>query len=291
MDSFNQNHIINWFPGHMAKAERILKENLSMVDCVIELCDARIPESSRNPEIDKITGNKHRVLVFNKSDLADSTVSERWKAYFKKNEIPCIFTDCRKGEGVREVINAIRDTMSEKIQNQAEKGRKLANVRAMVVGIPNIGKSSFINRAAGRAVAVTGDKPGVTRAKQWLRISDGVSILDTPGLLWPKLENQEAAYKLACTGAIKDDIFDNGDIAVFLINYLRNHYPEELKARYKIEFDDETPAYVILENCGKNRGCIVKGGEVDYTRISALMLDEFRGGKIGRISMDDVQND
>lgn len=287
MDKNNQ--VINWFPGHMHKAEKILAENLSMVDVIIELCDARIPCSSRNPEINKVINNKHRVLVFNKSDLADPIISQKWAEYFKKNNVKALFTDCKSGEGVKQVITAIRETMSEKIKNQAEKGRKIANIRAMVVGIPNIGKSSFINRCAGRAVAQTGDKPGVTRAKQWLRISDGISLLDTPGMLWPKLENQTSAYKLCCTGAIKDDIFDIGDIACFLINYLRKHYPEELKARYKIDFTEDDEAYQILERCGANRGCIVKGGEVDYTRISMLMLDEFRGGKIGKMSMDDLE--
>jgi ribosome biogenesis GTPase A len=214
--------VIQWFPGHMAKARRILAENLSNVDVVVELCDARIPYSSRNPEIVKVIGKKPSVMVCNKADLADPVMSDFWKTYYRKQGIEAVFTDSRKGEGVKKVTAAIKNAMAEKIRRQEEKGRVNAQIRAMIVGIPNVGKSSFINRVAGKAVAVTGDKPGVTRSKQWLKMASDIYLLDTPGLLWPKIEDQRCGYRLACTGAIKEDILDNTDIACFLLDFLQD---------------------------------------------------------------------
>lgn len=300
---------IQWFPGHMAKARRLLSENLGLVDCVVELIDARIPFSSRNPEIDRLLGQKPRVVVANKRDLADEKQSKFWKKYFADQGIPLIYTDCQKGAGVREVQQAILNVMAEKIQRKMDKGMRTYTVKTMVVGIPNVGKSSFINKVAGKNVVVTGDKPGVTRGKQWLRMNDQISLLDTPGLLWPKFEDQRAAFCLAATGAIKDDVLDRTDITAFLLLYLADHYPGLLTEKYKIdektlltasedtytrqEFESEsafrrrTVGIRLLHACAKKRGCLQKGGVIDEDRICAMILDDFRGGKIGRISLDD----
>lgn len=314
--------VIQWFPGHMARARRILAENLSLVDVVVELVDARIPLSSRNPEIDRILGVKPRVLVCNKADLADPQTISTWQSYYRRQGISCVYTDCKKGSGVKAVTQEIMRVMQPKIQRALEKGRKQPTIRTMIVGIPNVGKSSFINRIAGRVVAVTGDKPGVTRNKQWLKIHPQIDLLDTPGLLWPKIENQDSAYKLACIGAIKDDILDEEAIASYLLCFLLEHYSATLAERYhldlseqlerlaelqqrKIELDhaekdaDEIQqayedlavarrelGWMILEDCGKKRGYMLRGGEVDTHRIAVIVLDDFRGGKLGTVTMD-----
>ncbi len=300
---------IQWFPGHMAKARRLLAENLSLVDAVVELIDARIPFSSRNPEIDRLLGQKPRVVVGNKRDLADEKVSKFWKQYFAEQGIPLIYTDCRSGAGVRDVQQAIRSVMAEKIQRKLDRGMRAYTVKTMIVGIPNVGKSSFINKVAGKNVAVTGDKPGVTRGKQWLRMNDDISLLDTPGLLWPKFEDQRAAFCLAATGAIKDDVLDRTDITAFLLLYLTDRYPGLLTEKYKIDevaiqtqhavdyprqesesegaFRRRTLGVALLEACAKKRGCLQKGGVIDEDRICSMILDDFRGGRIGRISLDD----
>jgi len=301
--------VVQWFPGHMARARRVLAENLKLVDIVVELADARLPFSSRNPEIDRILGNKPRVIVFNKADLADPAVSSYWMNYYRGKGIHTVFTDCRTGDGVKKVIDEITETMAEKVARLLEKGRREPVIHAMIVGIPNVGKSSFINRVAGKAVAVTGDKPGVTRNKQWLKMNKDIFLLDTPGLLWPKIENQRSAVKLACSGAIKDDILDTGELAAFLLCYIEEHYPELLNERFKIDLEKINDEYeefaeaeymtesvigsdvirrgtLLLEACGRKRGCLLKGGEVDYNRAAALVLDEFRAGKLGRISLD-----
>ncbi len=280
--------VIQWFPGHMAKARRILSENLSEVDVVVELCDARIPFSSRNPEIVKVIGNKPSVLVFNKADLADQKMCDFWKKYYNEQGIQVVFTDSKKGDGVKKVTESIKRAMAEKIKNQEEKGRLNPHIKAMIVGVPNVGKSSFINRVAGKAVAVTGDKPGVTRSKQWLKMAANIYLLDTPGLLWPKIEDQRCGYRLACTGAIKDDILDNTDIAGFLLEFMRSYYNEAFCQRFKLNPQDisQLDRLELLTVCGKKRGCIVKGGDVDLIRAASIVLDEFRGGKMGRISLD-----
>ena len=297
--------IINWYPGHMAKAGRTLEENLKLVNVVIELCDARLPFSSRNPKIDRIIGGKPRILVFNKADLADKAVSDYWMSYYASKGYTVVFTDSRSGDGVKKVVKAVRDVKEEKIQRGREKGRIITTIYCMVVGIPNVGKSSFVNRVTGRSAAVTGDRPGVTREKQWLKMDDSVYLLDTPGLLWPRIENQMSAMRLAACGAIKDEVVDTGELAAFLLAYLEERYPGALKARYaidaaEIEAGDELDyvsgsilgnerlrrGLALLEACGRSRGCLVKGGEVDLTRAAAIVLDEFRGGKIGAISLD-----
>lgn len=297
---------INWYPGHMAKAKRTLEENLKLVNIVIELCDARLPFSSRNPEIDRILGNKPRVLVFNKADLADPKMNAYWEKYYADKGYRVLFTDAKSGDGVKKVINGIYEAMAEKIQNAKERGRRTPTIYAMIVGIPNVGKSSFINRVAGKAVAETGDKPGVTRAKQWLNMSDDIYLLDTPGMLWPRIENQIAAHKLAASGAVKDDVVDTGELAAYLLTTIEEHYPEAINERFGIktqdidtegdELDYITTSIIgssklvrglkILEECGRKRGCLIKGGEIDYQRAAAIVLDEFRAGKFGKITLD-----
>lgn len=277
---------IQWFPGHMARARRVLADNLALVDVVIEIVDARIPYSSRNPEIDKIIANKLRIIACNKRDLADDKLNNYWMNYYNKNGIKVIFIDSKKGENIKLVTAEIKQLMAPKIARELEKGRNIKTIRVMVVGIPNVGKSSFINKVAGKAVAVTGDKPGVTRNKQWLKMNNEIELLDTPGLLWPKFEDKQAALKLAITGAIKDDILDTSELAVKLIELVRKYYPASISNRFGFEVSDDMTGYEILEMCGAKRGCKIPGGEIDIYRISNMILDDYREGKLGRITLD-----
>jgi ribosome biogenesis GTPase A len=277
---------IQWFPGHMAKTRKLLSENLKLVDVVIELLDARIPRSSKNPEIDSIIGSKPRVVALNKSDLADESVSKEWSRWYSANVYNCIFIDSIKGTGINLLKNGLRKIMSERFEKDKLKGRIFRPIRTMVVGIPNVGKSSFINRIAGRASAVTGDKPGVTRSKQWIRLDREIELLDTPGILWPKFDDREVGLNLAFTGAIKDDIFDIVEVAAKLMEKLDVVYPGKISERYKLSGLEDRGGFSLLQTAGKNRGCIISGGEVDMNRIAAIVLDEFRGGKIGRISLE-----
>ncbi len=276
---------IQWFPGHMAKTRRLLSENLRLVDAVIELIDARIPISSRNPDIDKIIGSKPRITALNKSDLADPQVSGEWSRWYEENNRPCIFIDSLSGSGIEELKSRLRDLVKDKIEKEKSQGRRFRPIRTMVVGIPNVGKSSFINRIAGRASAATGDRPGVTRGKQWIRLNREIELLDTPGILWPKFEDERTGLNLAFTGAIRDEILDIYEVALKLIEKLAQDYPDLLAQRYRLDSLDK-PAYEIMEEAAIKRGCIVSGGEIDYMRISTIILDEFRGGKIGRISLE-----
>lgn len=277
---------IQWFPGHMAKTRRILLENLKLVDVVIELLDARIPASSKNPEIDGIIKNKPRVLVLNKSDLADDSISKQWSKWYNSNGYTNIFIDSIKGTGINQLKAALRNMVKDKLEREKQRGRLFRPIRTMVVGIPNVGKSSFINKIAGKASAVTGDKPGVTRGKQWIRLNEEIELLDTPGILWPKFEDQEVGLKLAYTGAIKDDIIDIVEVAAFFMEFLGGNYPQELMKRYKLNTLTDRTGLDLLTTAGKNRGCIISGGEIDLNRIAAIVLDEFRGGKIGRITLE-----
>ncbi|HEX9063330.1 MAG TPA: ribosome biogenesis GTPase YlqF [Clostridia bacterium] len=277
---------IQWFPGHMAKTRRLLAENLSLIDVVIELLDARIPKSSKNPEIDDIIKNKPRVVALNKSDLADERISKEWGKWYNSNGYTYIFIDSLKGKGINELKASLRSLLKEKIERDKQKGRIFRPIRTMVVGIPNVGKSSFINRVAGKASAVTGDKPGVTRGKQWIRINEEIELLDTPGILWPKFDDSEVGMNLAFTGAIKDDVYDTVEAAAALLERLSKTYPKNLSERFKLTLEEGMDGLAILTAAGKKRGCIIPGGEIDYTRIAAVVLDEFRGGKIGRISLD-----
>lgn len=284
-DNINRKQI-QWFPGHMARARRVLSENLKLVDVVVEIVDARIPYSSRNPEIDKILGQKPRVIIGNKKDLSDHRMNSYWKNYYAGKGIQVYYTDCKSGAGVKEVLAAVKGAMSDKFRRFSETGRRPPVIKAMMVGIPNVGKSSLINKIVGRGAAVTGDKPGVTRNKQWLRINPEIYLLDTPGLLWPKFEDTRCAYRLAATGAIKNDVLDVQDIAIFLLQYIAAHYDGLLEEKYHIKTEELHIPADYLTACGKSRGCLVKGGEVDTYRAAGIILDDFRSGKIGKITLD-----
>ncbi len=279
---------IQWFPGHMAKTRRLIAENLKLVDVIIELLDARIPFSSRNPEINSLINNKPRLIAFNKSDLADEQISKQWVQWYAEQGIRCILINSINGKGLNEIKSRARELMSEKIERDKAKGKLFTPVRTMVVGIPNVGKSSFINKIVGKATAVTGDRPGVTRGKQWIRINSEIELLDTPGILWPKFEDQEVGMNLAFTGAIKDDIMDISEVAMELLLRLSRTYPSEMCTRFKLdpEILKNIEPLELLETVARKRGCIISKGQIDYSRISAIVLDEFRGGKIGRITLE-----
>lgn len=272
---------INWYPGHMRKTERQIAKELTLVDAVIEILDARIPKSGKNPDTERITRSKPRVLLLNKTDIADPDMSARWAEFYRKQGYKCIFLDCKSGKGVEKVLPAVRQLLSDKIAAKKTKGMKMT-VRILVAGIPNVGKSSFINRVAKSGKMRVEDRPGVTRENQWITLSDGSELMDTPGILWPKLDD-ESALKLAFTGAITDRITDTEELAASLLQYIRDRYPGLLSARYGIE---AAKGYEMLEAVGKKRGCMQKGGETDTLRASELVLDDFRGGRIGRITLD-----
>lgn len=278
--------VINWFPGHMVKAKKEIKDNLKLVDTVIEIIDARIPRSSRNPDFDELVANKPRIIALNKFDLADEAVNREWISFFKKNGQAAVLINSITGAGIKELLACAYLSVSEKMERSAERGRVGRSVRAAVIGIPNAGKSSFINKVAKRTVANVGNKPGVTRTKQWIRTDAGVELMDTPGILWPKFEKEEIGLHLAFTGAIRSEILDNEEIALKLIGELRKYYSEELFGRYKIETAERDTDLEIMEKIGKRRGCIVSGGEVDYEKTANIILDEFRKGTIGRISLE-----
>lgn len=281
--------IIQWFPGHMAKTRRMISENLSNVDLVIEILDARIPESSRNPEIGKLTEGKLRLILLNKATLADPIQNKRWQKALEQEYTSCILTDCVSGEGMNLLAPAIRSLLFEKLRRYAEKGMAGRKLRAMVLGIPNVGKSSLINRLSGNKKAKVEDRPGVTREKQWVTTGIGVDLLDMPGILWPKFEEPRIGENLALTGAIKDDILDTETLAVILCGRLRKSYPDLLAARYKLSEIPETCSdNELLERIGRKRGFLVSGGEIDTERTAAILLDEFRGCKIGRITLDTI---
>ncbi len=277
---------IQWFPGHMAKTRRLLAENLKLVDVVVELLDARIPDSSKNPEIDSIIQNKPRLLVLNKADTADAERSEEWAVWYKSRGVQAIFVDSIKGAGLNKLKAQLKAMMKDRFERDREKGRLFRPIRTMIVGIPNVGKSTFINKIAGKAVAVTGDKPGVTKGKQWIRLNPEIDLLDTPGILWPKFDDQNIALNLAFTGAIKDDIMDVTEVAAALAQKLSAEYPAIFARRYKLQSIEGLTGHELLEAAGKNRGCMLPGGEIDLRRIAIILLDEFRGGKIGKITLE-----
>lgn len=277
---------IQWFPGHMNKTKRLLRENLKMVDVIVELLDARIPISSKNPEIDNIANNKPKIMVLNKSDLADKKKSNDWEQWYNSKGYTSIFINSISGTGIKQLKNKMRDVMKDKIEKDRQRGRIFRPVKAMVVGIPNVGKSSLINKIAGRGSTVTGDRPGVTRGKQWINVNNEIQLLDTPGILWPKFEDKKVGINLAITGAIKDDILDITELASALFEILSKSYPKNITKRYKLDSIEGKSGYDILMEAGKKRGCIRSGGEIDLMRISAIVLDEFRGAKIGNISLE-----
>ncbi|WP_024614635.1 ribosome biogenesis GTPase YlqF [Clostridium sp. Ade.TY] len=276
---------INWFPGHMKKTQREIKENLKVVDAIIEIRDARIPKSSANPDIDKLVGNKPRLILLNKSDLTESKVTREWMKSLTKDNVKVLEVNCLKGSGLQKIKPALNELLKEKHDRLREKGMKTIMTRVMVVGIPNVGKSTFINKMARNNIAQTGDRPGVTKSKRWIKTAMDVEMLDTPGVLWPKFEDDETALNLAFTGAIKDEIMDIEDLAYRLVERLQQYYPDELMERYKIDTIYDNPLET-LDAIAIKRGAIMKGREIDYNRIAVILLDEFRGGKIGNISLE-----
>ncbi len=278
---------IQWFPGHMAKTRRKIGESLKLVDAVTEIVDARIPISSRNPEIDTLTAAKPRLIVLNKADVADPQATRRWMQYFSEKGFAVMTADCKTGAGMQKYVPLLRELLQEKLSKKIEKGIKNPVVRSMVVGIPNVGKSSFINRLTAGGKAKTEDRPGVTRHNQWFTMDGGVQLLDTPGVLWPKFEDIEVARHLAFTGAIKDQILDIEEMACLLLDTLREGYPQLLMERYKLTEDmlvDDS--WELLQAVGKKRGMLVRGGEVDTERAAIMLLDEYRGGKIGKLTLE-----
>lgn len=278
---------IQWFPGHMAKTRRLIASNLSLVDAVVEIVDARSPLSSRNPEMDHMTKNKPRLVLLNKSDLADERTTQLWINYFRRNGSEALAVDCRSGKGLKSIIPTLKNTVLKELMDKREKnGMRGAAVRLMIVGIPNVGKSSLINKLAGSKRAKVEDRPGVTRTKQWVKLDNNTELLDMPGVLWPKFEDQNVAVRLAFTGAISDDILDIETLAMKLLSYLSENYPNSLTERYKIELSEEDTGLDLLEKVGKKRGMMISGGEINTERAAITVLDEFRSGKLGRITLE-----
>lgn len=276
---------IQWYPGHMTKSKRMMQESIVLVDIVIELLDARVPYSSKNPDIDTLSANKKRIVVLNKSDLADMAATKKWESHFAEKGFGVVITDSQSGKGVADIEGLSRELMRDKIESQRKRGRIFVPIRAMIVGIPNVGKSTLINRYVGRASTKTGDKPGVTRGKQWVKIKKDFELLDTPGILWPKFDDPQVGLHLALTGAIHDEIMDRQGLSLELIRLVGKIKPHAFKERYKIECDTADPSQVFIQ-IGEARGFKIKGGEVDTERTAIMLLDEFRGGKLGRISLE-----
>ncbi|WP_295116089.1 ribosome biogenesis GTPase YlqF [Ruminococcus sp.] len=286
MDNTNMKQI-QWFPGHMAKTRRLIASNLSLVDAVVEIVDARSPLSSRNPEMDHMTKNKPRLVLLNKSDLADERTTQQWINYFRRNGCEALAVDCKSGKGLKSILPALKNTVLKELMDKREKnGMKGATIRLMIVGIPNVGKSSLINKLAGSKRAKVEDRPGVTRTKQWVKLDNNTELLDMPGVLWPKFEDQSVAVRLAFTGAISDDILDIETLAMKLLSYLAENYPNSLTERYKIELSDKETGLDLLEKVGKKRGMMISGGEINTERAAITVLDEFRSGKLGRITLE-----
>lgn len=291
---------INWFPGHMAKTRKQIAEDLKLIDVVVEILDARIPISSQNPEIKQILQNKKKIVVLNKCDLSDEKDNKIWVNEFSKSNIRAILVDSNSGKGIENVIKQIQEVMNEELKKLADKGRIGRKIRVMIVGIPNVGKSSFINRISKRTSAEVGNRPGVTKRKQWIRLNDNIELLDTPGVLWPKFESEEVALNLAFTGTIKDDILEIIEVAYCLLKFLLENYRERLIERYSIseetinnilsqEQDENQNIYEIMQMIGKKRGAIISGGNIDDEKTSKIILDDFRSGKLGKITLEKVK--
>jgi len=276
---------IQWFPGHMKKAERMIAEMIRLVDAVCELRDARIPTSSRNPDVDELTAGKPRLVILNRADQADPAATSLWRERLRTQGVAVLETDSRSGRGVKGFAPAIKTLLAEELARREARGQGGRVQRVMVLGIPNVGKSSFINRLAGRRAAEAGDRPGVTRGRQWISVGQGLELLDTPGILWPRFETPEEGLALAWTGAIRDDVLDVELVASRLLERLRELYPAALHERYGLDIDD-APGWELLERCAKRRGFLVSRGEFDTERMSRVLLDEFRAGKLGRITLE-----
>ena len=275
---------IQWYPGHMTKAKRMMQENIKLVELILELVDARVPWGSRNPDIDEMGRQKARIILLNKCDLADEKKTALWRACFKEQGFQVVMVNSRSGAGLKAIQGAVQEACREKIERDRKRGILNRPIRAMVAGIPNVGKSTFINKYVGKATAKTGDKPGVTRGKQWIKLKKDFELLDTPGILWPKFENQAVGLKLALIGSMKDEILNVDELALELINYLRKEYPGALSERYQA--DETVEASAILEDIAEKRKCLKKGGGLDYSKAAALALEEFRNGKIGRLTIE-----
>lgn len=277
---------IQWFPGHMAKTRRLMTSSLPLVDAVAEVTDARVPKSSRNPEMDRLVGKKPRIVLLNKCDGADETITSQWIDYYKRNGVSALATDCRSGKNVNRFLPLLREELKDEIEKWKARGMTGRPIRIMIVGIPNVGKSSFINRLCGGKRAKVEDRPGVTRGKQWVSLDKDVELLDMPGVLWPKFEDKKVGERLAFTGAIKDDIMDMEALACRLIDTLREIYPQRVCERYGIDIEDSDESYDILQKIARKRGFLVSGGEVNTERAAIILLDEFRDGKLGRITLE-----
>lgn len=275
---------LQWYPGHMTKAKRQMQEDLKLIDLIIELVDARIPLSSRNPDIDELGKNKARLILLNKSDLADERYNEQWSAYFQKKGFYVVKVNAKSGAGLKSIQGVIQEACKAKIERDRRRGIKNRPIRAMVVGIPNVGKSTFINSYAGKACAKTGNKPGVTKGKQWIRLNKTLELLDTPGILWPKFEDQEVGKRLAFIRSIKDEILNLEELSLELLDYIRTNYPGLLNTRYGIE-EEGTPVS-LLEAVADKRKCLIRGQEIDYAKAAGIVMEEFRNGKIGRITLE-----
>ncbi len=278
---------IQWYPGHMTKALRAMQEDMKLIDIVIELVDARVPYSAKNPDIDKLAKGKARMMLLNKKDLADERISAEWKKYYEDKGFYVFSLDARKGGQMKAITSMIQEACHEKIERDRRRGIINRPVRAMIVGIPNVGKSTFINSYAGKACTKTGNKPGVTKGKQWIRLNKNVELLDTPGILWPKFEDQRVGMNLAMIGSINDEILDKSEVAVTLIDYLKSAYPGILNERYTA--DENCDRIDILETIAKVRGCLMKGGLPDMNKAAKLLLDDYRSGKLGRITLESPQ--
>ena len=277
---------LSWFPGHMTKTRRMITAEIANMDAVCEIIDARIPMSSRNPDLDELTAGKPRIVVLNRVDQADSAQTKRWAAYFRSLGYAVIEVDAKSGAGVKQFAPAVRALLRDKIAAYEAKGQVGRVLRVMILGIPNVGKSTFINKVSGRKSAKAEDRPGVTRGKQWVPVDKTLELLDTPGILWPKFEDPEVGVRLAFTGAIRDDVIDTEELAGRLMSYLGAQYPAALLERYKITVEEGEDGFALLEKAGRKRGFLISGGEVDTERMSRILLDEFRGGKLGRFTLE-----
>lgn len=279
---------IQWYPGHMTKTRRQIEADLKQVDAVCEIVDARIPISSRNPDIDAICGGKPRIILLNRMDLADPNATKRWMTYFRAKGMAAVAADCKHRKGIADFQPAVRSVLREKIERNAAKGMNRP-VRVMIVGIPNVGKSTLINQISGRKGAKAENRPGVTRGKQWVTVDSGLLLLDTPGILWPKFEDREVGMKLAYTGAVKENVIDTEELACYLIALLWKRYPSAIQERYKVNMEQDASGYQLLEEAGRNRGFLLARGEIDTARMAKVLLDEYRSGKLGRFTLEEPE--
>lgn len=280
---------IQWYPGHMAKTRRMMEEQIKQVDAVCELLDARIPRSCRNPDIAAICGGKPRMIILNRADMADPDLTARWSDAFRKEGYAVLQTDCKSRKGIREFVPAVRTLLKEKLERYAEKGQVGRALRIMIAGIPNVGKSTLINQVSGNKGAKAENRPGVTRGKQWIAMDSGLLLMDTPGILWPRLDDAETGLHLAYTGAVNDDVLDSESLACRLAELLWQRYPDALRARYAVSLPETAEGYEILEAAGKKRGFLISGGEVDTERMAKTLIDEFRSGKLGRFTLEEPE--